>query len=199
VSDYYPDIDSLRLDLPLFAATAVAKQARNFHERDEAQASVLLSMRSGERITRKAYELDGSRLAPSIEQLRNAHGFTIEGNGTVKRPYYMADVRQQPTLARVTPEMKVSYYATPWWNDVRYRRLQRDAFQCVLCDFPDELRCHHVSYVNLFNEQLMDLMTVCDRCHDRIHEHCGLKFPSGIALRYAHLVGWKGFETWLLP
>jgi hypothetical protein len=199
MSDYFPDIDTLRLDLPLFASAAASAQARSFHERDEVQASVLLAMRSGQRITKKSYERDGSRLAPSVEQLRNAHGFTIEGHGTVERPYYMTDVKQRPTLARTTPEMKVAYYATPWWNEVRIRRLQRDAFQCVLCGFHDDLRCHHVSYANLFCEQLHDLMTVCDRCHDRVHAHCGLKFPSGISIKYAHLVGWKGFEKWLLP
>ena len=202
MSDYWPDLDSLRLDLPLFSAATAAKQARTFHERDEAQANVLLTLRSGAGIEKKSYEAsvkNGSRLAPVIEQLRNAHGFSISGDGTVGNPYRMDDARQSPTLARVTPEMKAAYYATSHWNSVRLSRLARDLHRCVLCWATDELRCHHVSYANLFSEPLVDLLTLCDGCHSRVHQDCRLKFPSGVSVRYAHWLGWKGFEPWLLP
>jgi hypothetical protein len=202
MSDNWPDLDSLRLDLPLFCSATATKQARAFHERDEAQANVLLTLRSSDGLEKKSYEAsvkNGSRLAPVIEQLRNAHGFLISGDGSVGNPYRLDDVRQSPTLARVTPEMKAAYYATPHWNCVRLSRLARDFNRCVLCWATDDLRCHHVSYANLFNEPQVDLLTLCDRCHSRVHQDCRLKFPSGVSVRYAHLLGWKGFEPWLLP
>jgi hypothetical protein len=202
VSDYWPDLDSLRADFPLFAAVADNKQARAFHERDETQASVLATLRAGDRLTKKDYEAaeqNGSRLAPVIEQLRNAHGFKISGHGTVKKPYYMQDLAQSPSLARVTPEMKVSYYRLPHWLRAKACREAMDYHRCVLCHALSELRCHHVSYANLFNEPHVDLLTLCDRCHGRVHENCGLKFPSGVSIQYAHWLGWKGFEEWLLP
>lgn len=203
MSDYFPDdLDSLRLDLPLFCAAAAPQQARTFHERDEAHAAVLRMLRERTHLTKLHYERDaknGSRLAPLIEQLRNAHGFAIEGDGSVKSPYIMGDVRQCPTLARVSPEMKAAYYALPHWLKVRGLRLERDCRMCVLCDANSALRCHHVTYENLFSEPLRDLMTVCDPCHKRLHAHCRLKFPSGVSVRYAHWLGWKGFERWLMP
>lgn len=202
MSDYFPDLDALRLELPLFCAAAVTKQARTFHERDEAQASVLFMLRDRTSLTKLQYERDaanGSRLAPIIEQLRNAHGFAIEGDGSVKSPYRLDDVRQRPTLARVTPEMKAAYYGLPHWLTVRRSRLDRDRGMCVLCDSASDLRCHHVTYENLFSEPLRDLMTVCDPCHSRLHAHCRLKFPSGVSVQYASWIGWKGFEPWLMP
>jgi hypothetical protein len=199
MSDYFPDLDSLRMNLPLFAAPRPSQSARSFHERDEAQANVLVLLRGGASLNRKSYESDGSRLAPVIEQLRNAHGFVIPGDGTSAKPYRMDDARQFPALARVTPEMKACYYSTPHWISIRSARLSRDSFRCVLCLSEDDLRCHHVSYANLFNEPLVDLLTLCDTCHGRVHEDCRLKFPSGVSVRYAHWLGWKGFETWLLP
>jgi hypothetical protein len=202
MSDYWLDLDSLRLELPLFRAAVATKQARVFHERDEAQAAVLFRLRDQTNLTKMQYERkakNGSRLAPIVEQLRNAHGFHIEGDGSVKSPYRMGDVRQRPTLARVTPEMKAAYYGLPHWINVRESRLERDGRMCVLCDWASELRCHHVTYENLFAEPISDLMTVCETCHDRLHAHCRLKFPSGVSVQYASWIGWKGFEPWLMP
>lgn len=203
MSDYWPELDSLRLELPLFAAArAATTQARTFNERDEAQANVLQELRSGASINKKRWEdglANGSRLAPVVEQLRNAHGFAISGDGSIRKPYHMDDVWQRPTLARVTPEMKAAYYQLPHWLKVKSERAEMDGHQCVLCRFTDDLRCHHVCYEKLFGEPLVDLLTLCDGCHDRVHKHCGLKFPSGVEVKYAHWLGWKGFETWLLP
>lgn len=202
MSDYWPDVDSLRLELPLFSAAKAQKEARHFHERDEAQANVLATLRCGQLLDKKSYESsvkNGSRLAPVIEQLRNAHGFSICGDGSLSKPYRMENIKQHPTLARVTPEMKAAYYATPHWSNVRSQRLERDHGRCVLCWSYDDLRCHHVSYANLFKEPLVDLLTLCDACHDRVHHDCRLKFPSGVSVKYAHWLGWKGFEPWLLP
>lgn len=202
MSDYYIRNELNDMELPLFSSAAVKRQARSWHERDEAQANVLAILRSGERMEKKRYESsvkNGSRLAPVIEQLRNAHGFVIFGDGSIKSPYGLGDLLQKPSLARVTPEMKAAYYATPHWNAVRSQRLAKDSFRCVLCWAVDDLRCHHVSYANLFSEPLVDLLTLCDGCHERVHKNCGLKFPSGVSVQYAAWLGWKGFEPWLLP
>jgi hypothetical protein len=196
MSDYWPEEDGI---LPLFSACREKEKARAFHERDEAQANVLASLRRGDRILRKESESDGSRIAPAIEQLRNAHGFSILGNGTEKKPYLMPDVGERPSLARVTDEMKAAYSSLPHWIAVKNERHELDGHVCVLCRCGDDLRCHHISYERLFGEPMCDLLTLCADCHDRVHENCRLKFPSGISVQYAHLLGWKGFETWLLP
>lgn len=201
MSDYYREGGHAWASLPLFKAGPAAIAARKFHESDAAQAGVLKLLREGEKLTKQYYEqgvADGSRLAPVIEQLRNAHGFTINGRGTIDNPYFMPDLTQRPSMARVTPEMKSAYYTTPHWFNVRVRRLMFDGGWCVICHRTDELQCHHVTYDRIFNEPNTDLATVCVQCHEKIHKHCGLKFPSGVSVQYAAHLGWKGFEAWLL-
>lgn len=193
-------IDLDELDLPLFRQSS--NSAREFHSRDAAQMSVLAQLRQSKYLTKQHYEScvsDGSRLAPTIEQLRNAHGFTISGDGSVKKPYCLNDVNEQPSLARVTPELKSAYYCSSHWKSVRQNRFLKDGGRCVVCQCRAVLQCHHLHYKSLFNEKPEHLLTVCSKCHRVIHESCRLKFPSGIPTQYAHLLGWKGFESWLLP
>lgn len=189
-------------DLPLFSQVEEGPDARRFHQRDQQQAVVLHQLRSGERLSKLEWEriaADGGRLAPVVEQLRNAHGLAIVGDGSVTSPYFMEDARQLPCLARVTPEMKEAYYQTPHWHAVRVARRSLDRDSCVACSAVECLQCHHLTYQRLFAEELRDLLTLCESCHRMVHESCRLKFPSGVEIRFAHLIGWRGFEPWLLP
>jgi hypothetical protein len=199
LSDYFPSLDELRLELPLFSKANAAQDARRFHESEAQQREVLEHLRCGESIAKHLWEDGGKRLAPAIEQLRNAHGFTIAGTGTAKNPYRMKDLRQCPTKAHATDEMQAAYYGLLHWQQVRSDRLSMDSFRCVCCHACDELQCHHLTYKRLFAERLTDLMTLCRGCHELVHESCRLKFPSGVPVSYAAQLGWKGFAAWLLP
>lgn len=214
MSDYYQSDEKRLAKLPLFGSFAKSLSvvvepvqqtkdtAREFHASRQAQQHALTKLRNGPGLTKVDYEQsfgDGRRLAPAIEQLRNAHGFSIDGHGTSKNPYKLRDVAQCPTLAMVTPDMKALYYSLTHWNKVKQERHTIDSHRCVLCMSCFDLRCHHVSYDRLFNEPTEDLMTLCERCHERVHHNCRLKFPSGVSVQYAHWIGWKGFEPWLLP
>jgi hypothetical protein len=214
MSDYYQSDDNRLADLPLFGSLAkslsvavqpaqqMKEKAREFHASRQAQQHALTKLRTGHGLTKVYYEQsfgDGRRLAPAIEQLRNAHGFAIDGHGTCKKPYKLCDVSQSPTLAMVAPDMKAIYYTLPHWHKVKHERQARDSHRCVLCMSGSALQCHHVSYAKLFNEPIEDLVTLCDTCHRRVHQDCRLKFPSGVSVQYAHLLEWKGFEAWLLP
>lgn len=141
----------------------------------------------------------GSRLAPTIEQLRNMYGFTITGHGTVRDPYLMPDRQQPPQTVKVTNDIKSSYYNCDHWRAIRKRRWEKDNHQCLLCNDAGLIQVHHIRY-NLFNEDITELMTVCKECHQRIHDAARLKFPNGINVKYAQ---WLGFEPkwahWLLP
>lgn len=199
MSNYFPSLDELRLELPLFSQANATQEARRFHESEVQQRDVLEHLRAGESIAKHLWEDGGQRLAPAIEQLRNAHGFSIAGSGTSKNPYRMADVRQCPTKAHVTDEMKAAYYTLPQWFQKRAERLSMDSFRCVCCHSDDELQCHHLTYDRLFAERLTDLLTLCRGCHELVHESCRLKFPSGVSVAHAAQIGWKGFDAWLLP
>lgn len=174
---------------------------RAYHEKIVFQCNALQYLRNGSRLTDMQWKKlhPGSRLAPVIDKLRNGHGFTIEGNGSVDAPYYMPDVREFPQLVAVTDLMKDAYYETEHWAALRERRKELDGYRCVICCDPEELAVHHICY-SLFEEHVNDLMTVCKYHHDKIHTSSRLKFPSGMTVPHASRLGvsWE-FAEWLLP
>lgn len=179
-----------------------AASARKFHENQSNQEEALLRMRSGIRLTDSEWRKSArkSRLAPTIDMLRNAHGFTILGDGSDSNGYFLQDLRQRPCKVHVTDAIKEAYYETDHWRETRDERMQRDDMLCVLCGEFSQLQVHHVTYRNLFHEPLCDLMTVCETCHSRIHEAARLKFPSGIPTEFVQLLGFEPkFDQWLLP
>lgn len=72
------------------------------------------------------------------------------------------------------------YLATPGFKNLRIaclaahaRNKQSFCFTCGLPGAPDQLRVHHLRYYRKDNAPLdpkADLVPVCNRCHDRIHE-----------------------------
>ena len=179
--------------------------ARAFHERDSAQADVLRRLRSGERLTKMDWEHvhrnTGARLAPAISQLGLAYGFDIRGDGSVKNPHYLADRHQLPNRVKVTERIKKAYYDSEHWEARRQSRLERDGFRCVLCvASAGALHVHHVTYARLFTERLSDLMTVCEECHEIIHDAAKMKFPDGMMVGHIRELGFEPtWEDWLLP
>jgi hypothetical protein len=179
---------------------------RDFHESDSQQQEALAILRH-RKLTKISFEQDwtknGSRLAPAIDILRNGWGFEIAGSGTTKDPYWMLNPKQWPSKVRTSDSLKLAYYETEHWKNIRERRFQFDDYRCVQCvgSCQDEIQCHHICY-NLFNESLDELVTVCRRHHELIHESSLLKFPTGISIDHAErLLGGKEFpfEKWLLP
>ena len=176
-------------------------EARKHHEKVEHRREALRILRTGRELTKWEWEqrFRGSRLAPTILMLRTAHGFLIEGHGTVTAPYVMPDPLQLPGLVEVTDPIKQGYYDTDHWHQLRQRRRNMDNDACVHCGYDDELQVHHAIY-NLFAERLSDLITVCEECHEKIHKQSYLKFPSGISIQHANLIGVRyEFADWLLP
>jgi hypothetical protein len=72
------------------------------------------------------------------------------------------------------------YLASEHWKDLKRRffasklisRNSADMFCCGACGETDvRLSVHHRTYKRLGREWLMDLMAVCDGCHETIHEN----------------------------
>lgn len=63
------------------------------------------------------------------------------------------------------------YLNSPEWKAKRRQRLALDKYTCRLCGSGKNLHVHHISYKNLGKpEELDDLITLCDKCHARVHE-----------------------------
>lgn len=174
--------------------------AREYNEGLDKQRRALAALRRAP-VTKKRWEefFPGARLAPTIEQLRNAHGFTILGDGSIEKPYRLEDRCQTPQRVAVTDAMKEAYYLNDHWIQIRQDRLRYDGYSCLLCRSDEFLQIHHIKYV-LFAEKHWHLMTVCRECHEQIHEFARLKFPSGMSAEHAIRLGFKPkWEPWLLP
>ena len=61
------------------------------------------------------------------------------------------------------------YLRTPHWHRMRDARLELDEFACVDCGKCYDLQVHHITYERMGEEDLADLVTVCDDCHKRRH------------------------------
>lgn len=71
-------------------------------------------------------------------------------------------------------ETKESYYAyleTSEWRAKRAERIRIDGGICKICGDTNDLQVHHITYDNVRNEDIeRDLITLCRKCHKRIHK-----------------------------
>jgi len=61
-----------------------------------------------------------------------------------------------------------SYIASAEWKAKRESRLQFDGYECQTCESKDNLEVHHRHYRNLGKEEMDDLITLCNECHEAI-------------------------------
>ena len=62
------------------------------------------------------------------------------------------------------------YMKSPEWKAKREERLKHDKYQCQLCHTAINLVVHHLTYDRLGDEDLNDLVTLCKKCHEKVHE-----------------------------
>lgn len=63
----------------------------------------------------------------------------------------------------------LKYLRSPEWKAKRKLALERDNHKCQKCKIKTAEQVHHLTYDNLENEKLEDLMSVCRECHEKIH------------------------------
>lgn len=65
----------------------------------------------------------------------------------------------------------LEYLQSKEWAIIREKVLERDDYTCVLCGATDcQLDVHHKTYKRHGNEKLFDLITLCENCHNEIHQ-----------------------------
>ena len=57
------------------------------------------------------------------------------------------------------------YLQSDKWSEIRQSVIERDNFKCAVCDSPDNLHVHHLTYKNVGSEKDEDLITLCRDCH----------------------------------
>lgn len=72
--------------------------------------------------------------------------------------------------ARLAQMPYEEYLETAEWAEKRDLVLERDAYMCRVCSSRARLQIHHRTYARRGNEDLNDLTTLCERCHENAHE-----------------------------
>lgn len=63
-----------------------------------------------------------------------------------------------------------NYIQSNEWKIIRKKVLIRDNNLCQVCKKNSAEEVHHLTYDNLFREELEDLLSVCKTCHKEIHK-----------------------------
>jgi replicative DNA helicase len=58
------------------------------------------------------------------------------------------------------------YLQSDKWKSLRLLCLTRDQYRCRVCNESEHLEVHHRTYERIGQEQLDDLTTLCDKCHE---------------------------------
>lgn len=192
MNDYY-DVDADSDDnLPLFS---VAGNTAPRFELDELKAgtqaaNVASVLADGEwHTTNELLEVCSHRFATGIQALR-LRGFEIhtrdDGDTFIYRLVKKHDVE------KASESLQSAYYRHPHWIHMRTLRIEHDGGRCVNCHATENLEVHHWVY-DLFAERLGDLMTMCRKCHRRIHDTPNVRvgFPKSITTHEADRIRTK--------
>ena len=70
----------------------------------------------------------------------------------------------------------VEHLMSDKWKQTKLTRLLIDNFKCQQCNkqiTAETSHCHHITYQNLEDEGMKDVVSVCPQCHNDIHEFYG--------------------------
>lgn len=78
--------------------------------------------------------------------------------------------RKKTKLKNLKYKSYKDFLQSTYWKEVRAMVLKRDENKCG-CGAKFNLQIHHLTYRNHLNEKshLEDLITVCRKCHEKIH------------------------------
>lgn len=74
----------------------------------------------------------------------------------------------KPISIRVPTKYEL-YLQSDEFNEIRQAVFNRDHHKCVVCGSTEDIVPHHLTYRNLYNEKLSDLVTLCNKCHAIYH------------------------------
>lgn len=63
------------------------------------------------------------------------------------------------------------YLNSPQWQEKRSELFRLKGYKCVECGSAKRVQAHHISYRNIFNENVAtDLIPLCIICHYKLHD-----------------------------
>ena len=94
------------------------------------------------------------------------------------RKHYLDDVDIPDTNcnADFSRDSYIDHLMSDKWKQTKLKRLLIDDFECQQCNKPitaETSHCHHITYQNLRDEGMKDMVSVCPQCHNDIHKFYG--------------------------
>ena len=95
-----------------------------------------------------------------------------------KPKHYLHDIDTPNTYQNqdFSRDTYVNHLMSEKWKQTKLTRLLIDDFKCKQCNKPitaETSHCHHITYQNLGDEGMKDVVSVCPQCHNDIHEFYG--------------------------
>lgn len=75
-------------------------------------------------------------------------------------------------MARLRVKNKAEYQAylnSPRWQALRQKVFKEYGYRCDQCGSSKNLHVHHITYENLGEENISDLVPLCEDCHKKLH------------------------------
>ena len=100
--------------------------------------------------------------------------FSDHDNGTLEPVFFRASPERSDCYIIKCPHFRHLDYET-WmyskeWRQKRNRKLKEAGYKCEICGTAKNLQVHHITYENLGYEPMDDLLVVCKKCHEKLHE-----------------------------
>lgn len=86
-------------------------------------------------------------------------------------------------LKLITSGQLMKFYKSREWKSLRLEALKRDKNECQMCKKAGKYHAaecvHHIKEVKLFPLlalTLWNLMSLCNKCHNKVHDRTGIHF-----------------------
>jgi len=192
MSDYYSveDYDELPLFSKVNSACAIEKHDPVDDEEYSRKKEEILEALRRHDISCIEIETRWHRGQAVIGDLRR-RGHVIH---TIRGSYHYEGLREDMVKAK---QLKELYYQTAHWRNKAKQRKEFDGWKCVQCHSTESLETHHWRY-ELFNEDLLDLVTLCEQCHRDMHDKVkgsSVHFPAYITQEMAERIRSDGVDN----
>lgn len=104
------------------------------------------------------------------------HGYVADELWFIKQSSKMLSSLEIPeNLLTFPPERKYKdYLQSHEWKMKAQQKRNQEGNRCQLCNANKTmLHVHHRTYQNLYNEEMSDLVVLCDKCHKKFHDKSG--------------------------
>lgn len=136
--------------------------------KSEGRADTILRLLQDGPFLSSQVKLSNHRFSACVHSLRE-RGYRIEREELQNNDFRWTLVGYDE-MVKVTDTMKEAYYKSPHWQAKRSERLRYDDNRCVNCHAWTRLHVHHWQY-DLFAEELFHIWTLCEVCHEYIHNN----------------------------